>query len=330
MWEDLLRVAKKYEDNNLFWEAEESYKKALLEFNKIKWYTEEKSLCKKKIREMNVKKSDSFQSHIFQYEFSEIQKTETEKFVKYIVEADNSFDLIGNHPFFFPSFSELQKRAKESLPISFQFIDLSVQDDDWNLIKWWNNPELSWFYQQYNISQGFILQGYLVPIFHELIGSWKFDSNSIITYFKEKNIFTNDFISILEVAIERFLNNDFISCLHILIPKLEKVIIDLTTVLSKDWVDTITSRKQNGEDRKIWTQDKTLSEDFLRDEKILELWWKDLCEQIIFVFFSQLWYRLRHKIAHWYSTLSDLSFQNCCLVIYFYIVIISRIKTYNV
>ncbi len=327
MWEDLLKIAKEQEEDYLFWEAAETYKKALLEFNKLKGHTKEKSFCKQKIRETNIKKSDDFKSHMITYDFSENQKIEIEKFIKYIVDADNSFYLIGHHPFLFPSFLEVKKRAEKSLPFSYKFANLSTEGKDWNIIKWWHDPEISWFHQQYAISQGIILQIYLVPIFRALLLNGKLNSYSLIAYFKEKSIFTDDFIYILEVSIEKFLNADHISCLHILVPKLEKVIMDLTPFLSNNQVDVISSRKQKWQDEKIWTQDKTLGEDLLRDNEMISIWWKDLCEQIIFVFFSQLWRKLRHKIAHWYSTLDDLSFENCTLVLYFYIVIISRIKT---
>ncbi len=328
MWETHLKIAKEQEEKWLFWEAEETYKKALLEFNKLKGFKGEKSLCKRKIRENNLKKSKSFNSQSFQYNFSENEKFEIERFVKYIVEADNSLYLIGNHPFFFPSFLDVQKRSLD-LPISFQVADLSLQDDNWDILKWWNDSQLLWFYQHYNLSQSFIIQIYLVPVFNRLIKEGKLDSNSIISYLKEKNIFTDDFISILEIAINRFFSADYTSCLHILIPKFEKVFIDLTVKFSNNRVDTISSRKQKWENEKIWIQDKTLSEDFLRDSDVVNIWGKDFCEQIIFVLFSQLWLKLRHKIAHGYSTLEDLNFQNCVLIIYFYIVIISRIKIDN-
>ena len=100
-----------------------------MEFNKLKGFKGEKSLCKRKIRENNLKKSKSFNSQSFQYNFSENEKFEIERFVKYIVEADNSLYLIGNHPFFFPSFLDVQKRSLD-LPISFQVADLSLQDDN--------------------------------------------------------------------------------------------------------------------------------------------------------------------------------------------------------
>ena len=153
----------------------------------------------------------------------------------------------------------------------------------------------------------------------------KLTIQNLSDYFKSKGIFREDFLKILDVAIERFFNGDYISTLHILVPKFEKVFLDLTQAIGKN-ADIIASRTQKGEKDKVWTQDKTLGEDFLKNEDVRNIWGENFCEQIIFVFLSQLGYKLRHKIAHGYSKLDELNFQNSVLVFYFYLVLAARIK----
>jgi len=53
-------VTEEKEKKILYWEASQKYEEALLCFNKLSGYKNEKSLCKKKIKEMNVQKSKEF------------------------------------------------------------------------------------------------------------------------------------------------------------------------------------------------------------------------------------------------------------------------------
>ena len=62
--------AKENEKKSLFWEAAQKYQEALLEFNKTSGNENEKSLCKKKIREMNVEKSKEFVKSSITSEFT--------------------------------------------------------------------------------------------------------------------------------------------------------------------------------------------------------------------------------------------------------------------
>lgn len=324
-------LAQEKEQNWLFWEAWENYKLALLEFNKNKWFNDEKTLCKLKIREMNIEKSKSFITSNFKFEFTEEDKKSIELIINNILkekDINSILNKIWKIKHFYPSYNEVKETAYKTTPISFQISDFSTQDDNWNLIKWWSENEKVWFHKNYEISQSFIIYIYLIPIFERLIDENKLSSESLINYFKNKNIFKDDFINIIKVWIDSFFENDYISTLHILIPKFEKLLLDLTWVLSNNSIDTISSR--NEKNNKIWTQDKTLWEDFLNQEDVKKVWGEDFCEQIKFVFFSQLWFKLRHKIAHWYSEYNDFSFQNSILIIYFYIVIISRLEIWKI
>ena len=322
-----LNEAKENEKKFLFWEAAQKYQEALLEFNKTSGNESEKGLCKKKIREMNVEKSKEFVKSSSTSKFTEEEQNEIEKQINSIADINDIgelLDKIGKNPNFCPSFQEVKQRAGKTMPVSFQIVNLEVQDENGDQVKDGNNPDVVWFYQTYSFSQNFIVPIYLLPIFNKIMDG-KLNIQNLSDYFKSKGIFREDFLKILDVAIGRFFDGDYISTLHILVPKFEKVFLDLTQALEKN-ADIIASRTQKGEKDKIWTQDKTLGEDFLKKESVRKIWGEDFCEQIIFVFLSQLGYKLRHKIAHGYLKLDELNFQNSVLVFYFFLVLAARIK----
>lgn len=323
----ILNEAEENEKQFLFWEAAQKYQEALLEFNKTSGNENEKSFCKKKIREMNIEKSKEFVKSSFTSKFTEEERNEIEKQINSIVDIKNVNELldgIGKNPNFCPSFQEVKQRAGKTMPVSFHIASITVQDENGDQIKDGNNPDVVWFYQNYSFSQNFIVPIYLIPIFNKIMDE-KLTIQNLSDYFRSKGIFREDFLKILDVAIERFFNGDYISTLHILVPKFEKVFLDLTQALGEK-ADTIAFRTQKGEKDKIWTQDRTLGEDFLKNESVRKIWGEDFCEQIIFVFLSQLGYKLRHKIAHGYSKLDELNFQNSVLVFYFFLVLAVRIK----
>ncbi len=322
----LLNEAKENEQKSLFWEAAQKYQEALLELNKTGGNENEKSLCKKKIREMNVEKSKEFYKFLVTSEFTKEQQNEIEKQINSIIDINDVgelLDKIGKNPKFCPSFQEITQKSK-NLPIYLAISDVSIQDENGDLVKDGNNPTLVYFHQNYSLSQNFIVIIYLLPIFNKIMDE-KLNIQNLSDYFRSKGIFSKDFLKILDVVIERFFSGDYISTLHILVPKFEKVFLYLTQEFENK-VDTIASRTQKGEKDKIWTQDKTLGEDFLKNEDVRKIWGEDFCEQIIFVFFSQLGCKLRHKIAHGYSKLDELNFQNSVLVFYFFLVFATRIK----
>ncbi len=162
------------------------------------------------------------------------------------------------------------------MPVSFQITNITVQDENGDQIKDGNNPEIVWFYKNYFFSQNFAVLIYLLPIFNKIMDE-KLNIQNLSEYFRSKGIFRENFLKILDVAIERFFNGDYISTLHILVPKFEKVFLDLTQAIEKN-ADIIASRAQKGEKDKVWTQDKTLGEDFLKNEDVRKIWGKDFCE----------------------------------------------------
>jgi len=323
MYEDaqeILKEAEEKEKKILYWEASQKYEEALLCFNKLSGYKNEKSLCKKKIKEMNVQKSKEFLRYSVELSISEDQESEMKKILntRDINELLNKF---GKSPFFCPSFQEVKKKSA-NIPLSFLIADFTVQDKNGNPVKNSCDPATVWFYQIYSLDQLPITHLCLARIFREIMNE-KLSALDLCNYFASRQIFSKDFSCYLNVAIGRFFSGDYISTLHILVPQFERVLLDLTPKQVPN-ADTISAGIQKGEKEKVWTQERRVGENFLKDENIKSIWGEDFCEQIIFVLFSPLGLKLRHKIAHGYVKPEDLSFENSSLIIYLFLVLFMK------
>lgn len=324
--EKILLKAKECEKQEAFWEAGQMYHDALLEFNNLSDCKKEKAFCKRKIREMNLKKSKDFKHFSCNHSLTKEDLDRINEIVdSFFEKKDINYTLqrTGLSAYLVPNYAQVKESAKKSMPISFQIANIASQSENGDFIKDGNNPDAIWLSEIYKIQQNFICNFYLADIFKKAMENDLCIQN-LSDYFKSKKLFTEDFTKVLDAGLERFFEEDYISALHILVPKFEKVFMDLTGVLGE--ADAIASRSQKGEKELLWTQDRILGEDFLRNEEVRKIWGEDFCEQINFVFFSSLGYKLRHKIAHGYSTIEDFSFQNTILVIYFYLVIYARVN----
>jgi len=80
--------------------------------------------------------------------------------------------------------------------------------------------------------------------------------------------------------------------------------------------------------KKKWESDiglgvKTLWQMDLKLDEFINVWWEDLCEQINFCLFNELWYKLRHKLAHWEISIEECNFENNLVVIKLFLSIFS-------
>jgi len=107
--------------------------------------------------------------------------------------------------------------------------------------------------------------------------------------------------------------------LHILISKLESLFLNLSEKLG---IDIISLNRE----KEISTQIRTLSDVHLDSSAFKDVWGEDLCEQLNFVLFRPLGYKLRHRVAHGGITFEECNFSNATLIVYFYIVLLARIK----
>lgn len=325
----ILNEAKEYEEKSQHFEAAQKHQVALRELNKTSNNQNEKSFCKKKLREMNLIVSKKLEEFPFIVKSTKEEQKRIKSQINSLVDIEDISELLDKigkkNSIFCPSFQEVNKQAKQTMPITWQsqsFIHISFNDNG-DQLKDGHDPAVVNFYQNYSIFQDLAILD-LRSVFDKLMAE-KLNIQNLSDHFRSKSIFREDFLKILDVAIERFFNGDYISTMHILVPKFENVFFDLTQKLEEN-VDIIATRAQKGGNDELWTQDKTLGEDFLKNDEVRKVWGEDFCEQIIFVFFSQFGYKLRHKIAHGYSKSDELNFENSVLVLYFFLALAARIK----
>lgn len=321
----LTKRAQELERQGNFWEAGEEYKNALLEFNKGSGFKDEKAMCKKKIREMNLKKADDFKAISVQHDLSEEEKRQLHKFIDSFADVDitEALKRIGVLPQFCPPHKQIVDASRRNMPITFLIANLSSQDGQGNLQRDGNDAHAMSYSQNYDIHQSLISNMYLVPIFQKLMET-KLTVDTLSDYFKSTTLFSENMLKTFDVGLERFHAHDYVSSMHILAPLFEKTFMDLTGVIGE--ADTVGARTQDGSSDQIWTQDKTLGEEFLKDEKVRQIWGENFCEQISFTMFSPLGYKIRHKIAHGYMPANEFNFANNTLLLYFFLVIAARVK----
>jgi hypothetical protein len=323
--EKFLARAGELESQGSFWEAGEEYKNALLEFNKRSGFKDEKALCKKKIREMNLKKADDFKAISVQHDLSEDERKQLHQFIDSFVDADitEALKRVGVLPQFCPPHKKIVDASRRNMPVTFLTASLSSQDEQGNFQRDGNDAHAMSYSQNYDIHQRLISNMYLVPIFQKLMET-KLTSETLSEYFKSTTIFPENMLKTFDVGLERFHAHDYVSSIHILAPLFENTFMDLTGVIGE--ADTVGARTQTGSPDQIWTQDKTLGEEFLKDENVRQIWGEKFCEQISFTMFAPLGYKIRHKIAHGYMPASEFNFANNTLLLYFFLVIAARVK----
>lgn len=324
--DSLIRHAQELEEQGNFWEAGEEYKNALLSFNKLSGFKDEKALCKRKIREMNVKRTDDFKEVAVNHQFSPEEIERIEALINVFTQKDNLHDalkLLGSDLNFHPKYQRLLVNAQKNMPISFMIASLSSQDQQGNLQRDGHDASAMSYAQNYEIEQMLITSLYIKPIIRRLMDT-KMNFDNLSEYFKSTTLFTENMLNTFDVGLERFMAHDYVSSMHILAPIFEKTFMDLTEAIGG--ADTVAARSQTGAPDQLWTQDRTLGEDFLKNDKVREIWGEDFCEQINFVMFAPLGYKLRHKIAHGNTAFGEFNFSNNVTILYFFLDIAARVK----
>ncbi len=321
--------AKEFENEKKFWEASIEYQEVLKKLNENKGGKKDKIFCKSKIRKMNVDTMKGFSELSFDIKIPTDKILKEINFILEMDEISNVLDEIGRNEFLFcPNFKNVKGICKNTRSVIRELANSSTYDDQGNIVQSGDDYDLSWFNTNYTFNQDIVLIFYLYPIFDKMKKDNKLNEICLVDYFDSKEIFTGEFLEILKIALNRFFNEDFVSFLHILVPKFEKVFLDLNQGLGLD-INTIATGNQKGKGNNIWMRDITLNERFFDDDSVRKVWGENFCEQIKFTFFSQLGVKLRHKIAHGYSTMNDLNLKNSILVLYLFIVLVNKVKKNN-
>lgn len=273
----------------------------------------------------------------------EIPRAETEQFVSGILagkkDLELTLDKIGLHPSLCPRKEHV---LNQPMPITYQIATLNTFSSKGDIIKGGSDPETAWYTQMYQIHQELITHFYLTPLFKALTGNrvrtlrtgtlrkhlrWVvsrlpkryIDAEDLFEYFKNKRVLSGESLELLGHGINKYFEDDFMSALHILIPQFEAVFMTLSERLGVD-----TTALESGPD--IATRTRILSEQHLDSKEIIAVWGEDLCEQIKFLLFSPLGYRLRHKIAHGEISPAECNNSSVELILYLFLALVSRIE----
>lgn len=310
-----LEEAKKSEETGDFFVSAHHYKKAL-ELARNSGDSELITKCKSKLVEMNQKAKGEFKELKVE---QTIPNEEIDNVVKPILEGELKEVLkkIGACPFLCPRIEQVEESAGKSMPISYQIADISVISENGHLVKGGGDAKYSWLMSVYGMQQSFIDELYIKRIFDGLFEKG-LDGEKIWAHLLYKRIFPKDNLEILASGIDRYFAGDYVSALHILIPQFESVFLNISERIGIDVV-SLNSGKE------ISTQTKTLSAEKLDSETFQKVWGKNFCAQIKFALFEPLGYKLRHKIAHGEITKEECTYQKANLVLYFYLVLVSRV-----
>lgn len=308
------------EEKGSYFEASILYKKLLGEANKQN-NSELINETKEKMIEMNKLSKNEFK--VIETK-REIPNEIIDKNIKNIIGDSNNLEeilyRIGHHPFLCPN----KKQIKDStiLPITSIIASNHLISTD-NHSLGGNDQEYIWYLENYGMDQGMIVQIYMVRIFKKLEEEYDMNFENLKSYIENKKIFPSGEFAFIEDGLRLFFNGDYCASMHILIPRFEKCFIELSKSLGINIISL--KRPKKGTDDVI-TSDITLSVELLRKEEFSNAWSEDLCENIIYVFYERLGYGLRHKIAHGTIAMPECNKMNCQLVIYFYLVLVARVK----
>jgi len=250
------------------------------------------------------------------------EKAREEFISKFLNQGDIKTILraIGEYPFFL-KVADVQKTTNKTRPISYQITSLSTISDDGHILRGSSDGDYAWFMKIYDIHQRLITALYIGRIIYELIENKPNGNNlttdALLDYFNNFRIIEEENLKIISVGLQKYFDRDYISSLHILVPQFESVFLKISESCG---IDIVALDQKQG----IATRTKTLSEYYLDSEEFKKIWGEDFCRQIKFILFEQLGYKIRHKIAHGEITKEECNSQNTTLILYFYLVLLSR------
>lgn len=326
--ENKIDEAKKAEETEDFFRASFLYKDALDSAIKSN-NAEVIKFCKNKVVEMNKKSIASgkdFKDVSFTRELPENKKKAHEEFInKFLNQGDLKTILcaIGKEPSFIPKVTNVQKTKNNTMPIFDQFANSSIISNDGHILRGSSDRNYAWLMTMYNLNQQLIMILYVGRIIYELIENKPNGNNltadTLLDYFNNSGIIEEENLKIISVGLKKYFERDYISALHILVPQFESVFLKIS---EKFGIDIVALDQKKG----IATRTKTLSEYYLDSDEFKKVWTEDFCRQIKFILFEQLGYRIRHKIAHGEITKEECNFQNTTLILYLYLVLLSRVN----
>jgi len=315
--EKTLKDAKDKEELGDFFTASILYKESAKLAQKA-GDSESIKLCKKKIVETNKKAVNDFKE--ISTDEIKIPNAVIDKVIDSIIGVDLKTTLknIGVHSELYIKHKHLEGGLNVT-PVSALFANHSTISTDGHLIRGgWNGPSV-WYFKSYSINQGIISGIYLEKIFKKIMKEQELNKDTLLSYFKETGLFTDKSLEIIIVGLERYFEKDYISAIHILIPQFESFFLHVSDMLGIDTISIVANKE-------VSTQTKTLSSTHLQSEQFKKIWGEDFCNQIDFILFEPMGYKLRHKVAHGEISNSECSFEMNTLVIQLLLAVSARIE----
>ncbi len=314
-----LEMAKEAEEKQELLRAAFLYKSALEKACELQDSQKIQEL-KHKVKELNKKSSDEYQTAEFR---TEISKEEVEREVNHFL-SEPSLEAILTKLTkvrFFPKFSEIEKSAQETMPISYRFVTVNTTDEDGNLVRGGEDGEYTWLMQMYGLSIGVHLKLRLLNILRELMRTTDQKKNlnekSLMKYLQQSNILEAPNLPLVKIGIKRYFEEDYISAIHILIPQFENVFLRFS---EKAGIDVLRLNQEGG----ISTQLKTLNSHLLKRKELMKVWSEDFCRFLDYVLFNPLGYDLRNKVAHGEIRESDCNFATVTVILFIFIFLAGR------
>jgi hypothetical protein len=314
------KKAKELEKNKQFFSASFYYKNSLKIYRDL-GDSKKQKICKKKLIEMNKLAVNEFSEFKFEQNIPKEKLEKEMEELRDLMEGDlgEILDRIGRCTSFTPKIKDIETTANNTMPVSVFIATTVTLDGKGNIIDGSHDGMYAWKMNIYEISQGLISGLYLKTLIDGLISSEKLNPKDLIIQFKNKNLISEGDLEIIRNGIEAYFEKNYVSALHILVPKLESLFLNLSEKLGVDII-SLNSGKE------ISTKTRTLSEFHLDSPAFKKVWGEDLCEQLNFVLFRPLGYKLRHKIAHGEINIDECNCSNASLILFFYITLLFRIK----
>lgn len=324
-----IKQAKEAENSENYFNAAIWYREALEGALKVQ-NGQLIKLCKNKIVEMNKKSIASgkdFKELEVTHKFSDHQQKTIQKIIDTIFnlsDINTILKVIGGHPYFFPKVKEVEALASRNIPLTYQLATLTTVSNKGHTVRGSSDGSYSWFMKMYDLSQQLIMNMYLDKLFYLLINGdnlkSKLSAEGLISYFANSNVIEPGQLKVVTVGIQRYFDKDYISALHILVPQFEALFLNVAQRCGIDIVAI--DQKQD-----VATRTKTLSEYHLESPEFQNIFGEDFCRQIKFILFEPLGYKLRHKVAHGEIQFEECNFRNANIIIYLYLVVLSRAGT---
>lgn len=276
-----------------------------------------------KINEMKILVKGTYEEYEKSNEMSliripiEFPKEEIDNIIEVFISSDVqiSLDNIAYSNFFIPKVNVIEDQVEE-LSKDFPFHDLvpKILIRDGKKIVATTSKESN---KKFNFNDNYMrklninVELLLKEIFDKLISEFEISTEDFMKKFNRWELLDNKNVPFIEHGISRFLDKDYLSALHILIPQFESTI---RRMFSK--ADYATTSIKKGT-----TQNEvTFNQFLLRDDVKLALG-EDIHKLIQIVMVEQSGFNLRNEIAHGLIEFSKITYSQCVLVIYLFLIL---------